>query len=92
MIERAISVTDAVRNFSDLINRAYYRRESVTLVRNGVPVARLTPPAAITLSARDLAERWPVLPHLDADDAKAFADDLAVARRSLPNASDRWES
>ncbi len=92
MIERAISVTDAVRNFSDLINRAYYRRESVTLIRNGVPVARLTPPVAVTLAARELAESWPTLPHLDADEAEAFADDLAEARRALPGATDPWES
>jgi hypothetical protein len=50
------------------------------------------PPVATTLSARELAERWPTLPHLDADEAEAFADDLAVARRSLPSAPDRWES
>jgi prevent-host-death family protein len=92
MIERAISVTDAVRNFSDLINRAYYRRESVTLVRNGIAVARLTPPTPTTLSAHELAERWPTLPHLDPDEAEAFADELAEARRALPSASDRWES
>lgn len=91
MIERTISVTDAVRSFSDLVNRAYYRGESVTLIRSGIPVARLTPPAHTTRSARDLAERWPALPHLDSDDADAFADDLTRARRELPAAPDRWE-
>jgi len=91
MIERTLSVTDAVRNFSDLVNRAFYRGESVTLIRNGIPVARLTPPAPATLSAAELAERWAALPHLEPADADAFAEDLAEARRNLPVAPDRWE-
>jgi antitoxin (DNA-binding transcriptional repressor) of toxin-antitoxin stability system len=91
MTERTISVTDAVRNFSDLINRAFYRGESVTLIRGGIPVARLTPPAPATLAARDLAERWPALPHLEPADAQAFAEELAEARRTLPVAPELWE-
>ena len=91
MIERTISVTEAVRNFSDLVNRAFYRGESVTLIRNGVPVARLTPAGPATLSAAEAAERWPTLPHLEPADAEAFAADLTAARRTLPAAADRWE-
>ena len=36
-----MTVTEAARNFSDLVNRVYYRGESTILTRNGVPVAYL---------------------------------------------------
>ena len=33
-----------------------------------------------TLTARELAERWPTLPHLGAEEAGTFAEDLADSR------------
>lgn len=86
-----MTVTEAARNFSDLVNRVYYRGESTILTRNGIPVAYLTPAAPATTPARELAEAWAALPHLNRADAERFADELERARQALPRAEDRWE-
>lgn len=49
-----ITATEAVRSFSDLLNRAVYRRESFEVERGGQVVAVVTP-APRTGSLRDLA-------------------------------------
>jgi hypothetical protein len=41
---RRVSVTEAARNFADLVNRAYYRQETTVLLKNGVP-ERIWPPS-----------------------------------------------
>lgn len=88
---RQMTVTEAARNFSDLVNRVYYRGESTILTRNGIPVAYLTPPAPATTPARELAEAWAAQPHLGRADAEQFAEELERARQGLPRAEDRWE-
>lgn len=71
--------------------------------RRGVPkslvvreaVARLlspgSVPAAAGLTAGELAARWRALPRLGADDAAAFAADVAAARDALPPVVTPWE-
>jgi len=89
----AISVTEALRNFSDYINRVAYRGERFVLVRGGKPVAELTPvPSGTRLG--DLPSLMASLPRLSADDAEAFAEDLARAREEAGASSPRdpWDS
>ncbi len=43
MKERAISVTEAARNFADCVNRVRYQGLTYILHKNGVPVARIIP-------------------------------------------------
>ena len=88
-----ISVTEAVRNFADFINRVAYRGEHFVLERGGRPVARLVPvPQAGRLG--DLPELMANVPGLDPEDAGAFARDMEEAAHGLPPLaeSDRWES
>ncbi len=89
--ERSLSVTEAARNFSDLVNRVFYRGETAILVRNGVPVARLVPPQPSAIRAAELARRWPDLPHLTRAEADRLAEEFESARRALPAAPSRWE-
>ena len=89
--EPHFTVTEAARRFSDLVNRVYYRGESATLVRNGVAVARLVPPAPPGCPAAELAARWAGLPHLDPKDAAGLARDVMAGRRALPKVVARWE-
>ncbi len=86
-----MTVTEAARNFSDLVNRVFYRGESMILTRNGNPVAFLTPPAPLAKSARELAGGWEDSPHLDPVDAARFADELTQALQALPSAEGQWE-
>jgi len=90
MPDRTVSVTDAARNFSDLVNRVHYTGESATLVRNGVPVARMVPAGPPVCAAALLADAWARLPHLTPADARQFAADVAKARAALPAERDPW--
>lgn len=88
-----ITVTEAVRNFADFINRVAYRREEFVLERGGRPVARLVPvPEGGRLG--ELPDLLEAIPRLDPDDAEVFARELAVARDELPpiKTEDPWGS
>ena len=88
-----ISVTEAVRNFADFINRVAYRGEHFVLERGGRPVARLVPvPQAGRLG--DLPGLLANGPGLDPGEAEAFAQDMGDALGTLPPLAERdpWES
>ncbi len=82
-MERKLSVTEAARNFSDLINRALYRGESALLTRSGQPVARIVPVVAEPLSIQEFVRMWRDLPHLDPQDAEDFAREIEDSRNVL---------
>ena len=64
MKEITLTVTDAARGFSDLINRVRYRGESATLTKNGRVVARVVPVVRGALTGAELAKRWKWGSHL----------------------------
>ena len=47
------------------------------------------PPRSLT--ARELATRWPSLPRLTPDEAGALAEDIAAERDALPAVRPTWE-
>ena len=90
MIKRSITVTEAARHFSDLINRVRYRHEDAILLKGGKPVARIGP-VRIATSGRELAERMNDHPWLDPEEAELFASDVFSARDKLPPLQSKWE-
>ncbi len=92
-MKRILSVTEAARNFSDLINRAFYRGESSLLLRAGQPVASLVPAAPGAITGKELAEIWDSLPHLSQDEADEFAKDVEEAREAMnqPPEAPAWD-
>ncbi len=87
---RRISVTEAARNFADLVNRAYYRGETSILIRNGTPVAHIAPAAPMGLPAPEVRRRLQLRRRLDPADAQAFAQDVAEGRKVIPPLNDPW--
>lgn len=85
-----ITVTEAARNFSDVISRTFYRHETTVLLKGGKPVASIVPVAPSTITGSELAALWADLPHLDASDGDAFARELESATLSLPAPRDPW--
>jgi prevent-host-death family protein len=83
MVDREVTVTEASRHFTDLINRTYYRGETTVLIRSGEPVAMVVPVGSARVTGRDWLSKWRSMPHLDDEDAEAFATDLANARPYL---------
>jgi prevent-host-death family protein len=82
-----LSATEVARRFSDVLNRVA-AGEEVEIVRNGAPVAVLSPPRARLLPASRLRTLLASLP--PADDA--FADDLREIRSEVGPPEDPWAS
>jgi antitoxin (DNA-binding transcriptional repressor) of toxin-antitoxin stability system len=93
MMPLSLTVTEVARHFSDVINRVVYRRERILLLRGKRAVAELRPVQPV-VRARDLPALFATMPHLDDDDAAAFAADIDSARAALnvPPASSAWDS
>jgi antitoxin (DNA-binding transcriptional repressor) of toxin-antitoxin stability system len=87
-MERKMTVTEAARNFADVVARAFYRGESARLIKNGRAVARIVPveEAVRFNTGTELAKRWadPNRPRLSPAEAEALEADLKEARRALP--------
>ena len=83
-----MTVTEAARNFADVVARAFYLGESARLIKNGRAVARIVPveDGARRHTGVELAKLWvdPERPRLSPADARALEADLKEARRALP--------
>jgi len=77
---QTITVTDAVRNFSELLNSIRYRGERYTILKGGKPVATIGPAAGCVKERKlsDLKDIIRNLPRLE-DDRDAFARDITQA-------------
>jgi antitoxin (DNA-binding transcriptional repressor) of toxin-antitoxin stability system len=84
-MQAAISSTEAVRNFSELLNNIKYRGDRYTVIRGGKPAASLVPVEAARSSATlaDLCKIVQAFPHLDKNDT-SFEADVAAAARLQP--------
>jgi prevent-host-death family protein len=82
-----LSATDVARRFSEVLNRIA-SGEEIEVVRNGAPVALLTPPRVRLLPASRLRALLAALPPVD----EAFADDLRQIRREVGPPENPWPS
>jgi|WetSurMetagenome_2_1015567.scaffolds.fasta_scaffold1025829_1 antitoxin (DNA-binding transcriptional repressor) of toxin-antitoxin stability system len=91
MAVQTLTVTEAARNLSDMVNRVYYQGYSFVLTRGKVKVAQLSP--VKTLPSAELARRWADRPRLAPGDAEAWEGELAVANADmmLPDGNE-WAS
>jgi antitoxin (DNA-binding transcriptional repressor) of toxin-antitoxin stability system len=90
MGETAIPVAEAARDFLRVLDRVERGGESAILVREGKPVATLSPIPSAAPTCAELAERWPKLEKLAADEASNLADDVEQSRANLPLLSSAW--
>ena len=92
-MERELSVTEAARNFSDVIARAHYRGESVRLTKNGRTMARIVPveEESTPRTGAELAKLWtaPERPRLTPAEARGLEAELKAARAGLPPVEDK---
>lgn len=93
MKKTPISVTEAARNFADVVNRVRYQNMTFVLVKNGKPVARLVPELAPEdkkeCTGPELAEALRQV-DLSKAEASAWHRDLKAARKILKPPKDRW--
>jgi len=88
---KTVTVSEASRGFSDLINRVRYRNETAILVKGGKAVAKIIPLSEAEFTGKDLGELWSKLPHLSKKEAESFEKDLDIGKTSLPQLTDKWE-
>ena len=93
-MQTAISSTEAVRNFSELLNNIKYRGDRYTVLRGGKPAASLVPVEFPRMGANfiDMLEIIRALPHLDSSDTAFEADVMAATnfQPAMPGAMS-WE-
>jgi hypothetical protein len=89
-----IDIDGAPVDWPALIDRIHRQGEAVLLKRNGAVLAELRPVPPAIVTTHDLLEMLRKGPHLDADDAAAFARDLEDSRRELEALGVRqtWDS
>lgn len=85
----SISVTDALRNFADCVNRVHYQKVIFMILKNGQPVARLVPDSEKTCLGRDLADALGKV-SLSESEAKACRRDRAASRNVLKPPRSEW--
>ena len=88
-----VTVTEAARNFSDVVNRVTYRGEHFILLKGKKTVAEIGPiPKGRVLG--ELHELLSKLPLLSREEANAFSEDLEKSRKQLSNEKlrDPWVS
>ena len=93
MVGRAVSVTDAARNFSEYLNQVLYKGEQFVLMRGRRPVAVLGPaPRGVRLS--ELPTLLAGLSHLSPAEAESFARDIEKSREEMGTdlGRDPWPS
>ena len=93
MRSKTITVTEAVRHFSEYLGRVAYRRESFLLRKGKRTLAELRP-APVGIRLGDLARLLEALPRLSAEEADDFARDLRDARdqANKDRLRDPWDS
>ncbi|TFH13138.1 MAG: type II toxin-antitoxin system Phd/YefM family antitoxin [Lentisphaerales bacterium] len=86
MSTNVLTVTEAVRHFSEYVSRVAYRHETFVLSKGNKAVAELRPlPSGRRLG--DLPSILRSVPHLPNDDVISFGEDVDTARTTL--ASDK---
>jgi len=90
---KTITATEAVRNFSEILNSIKYTGADYTIVRGGKPVATIRPAEdhAKGLTLGDLEGLVKSLPALG-DEAERFKKDVKEAHRHQPHMpeKDKW--
>lgn len=85
-----INVTQASRQFSDLLNRVFYQGVSFDLERGNRVISKLCPASAPRkVAVRDLNRLFAELPKLN-EDAEFFAQDIDAIRKAALPERDPW--
>jgi hypothetical protein len=88
-MKKMISVTEGARNFADCVNRAHYQNVTFVLLKNGSPMAHITPAGDKVCTGRDLADALAEV-ELPPEEARKWSSDLRSARKNLKSLPDKW--
>jgi antitoxin (DNA-binding transcriptional repressor) of toxin-antitoxin stability system len=83
-----ISATQAVRTFSDLINRVRYRGEEFIVERGGEPVCQIIPARPVVRTVADLVQLLRTAPQPDEEYWDILED---ITKKQPPLPSSPWQ-
>jgi len=86
---KTLSVTEAAKSFSEFVNRVHSRKESFTIVKLGVPYARLVPASVSGCSSHELAADL-AKAALPTEDRRALAAAVRKGRNALKPLRNPW--
>jgi uncharacterized protein YkwD len=87
-----ITATDAIRSFSDIINKVHYQHQSFDIKKGKSIVARIIPyhqPAKITTV--DLNDFFKSAPKLSSEDGSSFVNEINELRNNAKTRNFTWE-
>jgi len=90
MAPKQVTVTEAVRNFAELVSRVHHQEGPTILVKRGMPMVKLSP-AKRPKTGRELAALWKKRTTQTSDEAASFERDIADSRRRLGPLVSEWE-
>ena len=93
METRAISVTEASRNFAECVSRARYQGTSFLLLKAGEPVARIIPAQSRPTHGAELADalrKALAAVHVGEKEATSWLHDLEQSRAASPQQVTPW--
>ncbi|HEY5228918.1 MAG TPA: hypothetical protein VIJ19_10260 [Opitutaceae bacterium] len=83
-------MTEAARNFSELVSRLHYQGGSALLMKGGKAMVKMTS-FRRPMTGAELAFAWSGMDHLSLAEATEFEKDLKSARRKLRPLSSKWD-
>lgn len=88
-----INVTEAVRKFSEIVNRIYYKGDRYTLTRGNKAVVSMEPVLPITpFKISELANLLSTLPSLSKKENLNFENDIKKGLKTLKPPQTEWDS
>lgn len=92
-MHKTITVTDAVRSFSDIIGRVYYKGETYDIKRGANIVAMLAPAKAkSTITAGELNKFFKEAPSLSKEELGEFEEDIAkIKQLTVTGGLNKWD-
>jgi antitoxin (DNA-binding transcriptional repressor) of toxin-antitoxin stability system len=91
MKNETLSATDASRNFSDLINKTVYMKQTTTLLRGGQPVAKVIPVTKESVTGEELAKLWEGEPRISDENGEDWLNLTNEIRSELKLPDSKWD-
>ena len=87
-----ITVTEAVRSFTEIIGRVYYKGEAFDIKKGNQIVAHLSSgKKRATLSVQELNDFFAKAPSLGKEEAVVFLKDLEHLKKSIKDSPIKWD-
>ena len=91
MKNETLSATEASRNFSDLINKTVYMKQTTTLLRGGQPVAKVIPVTKESVTGEELAKLWEEEPRISDENGEDWLNLTNEIRSELKLPDSKWD-